>query len=168
MDAKQGSGAPAGAPSSHPVAVVAAQLGAALLLHLVLSLLLGLLAPSEVDASLGLRPLAESAPGEVLAGWAVLTGGPAAAWALLVLARTAVRRTASGFWFAIAAGLVAVGAFALVLGTGNGSPAGPGPALVAAAWLMVPCAIVVAALTAAVAAWHRRADRSAAAPSSSA
>lgn len=159
MDAKEGSRMPAAPWSRSPIATVALQLGAALGLHLVLSLLLALVASPGLVASLGVRPLGAAGPGGVLAAWAALTAGPATGWAALVLARAAVRRHASGFWFAVAAGLVAVGSFGLVLGAGLGSPSGPGPALVVAAWLLVPCAMAIAGLTALVGAWHERPHR---------
>jgi hypothetical protein len=146
MDARQGSRMPADTASSTPLATAAAQLGAALGLHIVLSLLLLLTVPG-IHAALGIDPLAAVAPGEVLVGWAALTLGPAAAWSLLVLARAAAQRRSSAFWFAISAGLVAAASFGSVLATGNVSRTGTGPALVAAAWLLVPCAIAVAALT---------------------
>ncbi|WP_306233191.1 hypothetical protein [Agrococcus beijingensis] len=156
MEAKQGSRMPADAPSARQLATAGLQLGAALVLHIALSLLLALTAAPELGAAMGAWPLDASAPGDVLPGWAELTVGPAAAWAVLVLARARLQGSVSGFWFACAAGLVAVASFALVLGAGLSSPEGAGPGMVAAAWLLVPCAIVVAALTALV---QRSADR---------
>jgi hypothetical protein len=155
MEAKQGSRMPAGASSTTPLATAGLQLGAGLVLHIALSLL-ALTAAPQLGLAMGLRPLDGSAPGEVLAGWAMLTVGPAAAWAVLVLVRARLRGCVSGFWFSCAAGLAAVASFALVLGTGATSPEGPGPGMVAAAWLLVPCAVAIAALHALVQRWPER------------